>query len=171
MYAPRVEKDGDGRKKDTDAQPPDSGSKIPAAAPGTKKTSTDAVTDGYFDKLVKYVPAEVIAFFAPLASIVEKQTALLVATGIVGLVATPLYIKRYSSNPKNIKNGAQPPPIYNYVLSSVAFLVWALATSKLGDLLHMTSTDIAFMLGVTVFLIPLVDKTITDRKAKSKRAN
>jgi hypothetical protein len=152
-------------KKDAAPPPADGDSKSPAAAPGKKKTSTDALTDGYVEKLVKYVPAEVIAFFAPIASLVEKQTTLLVASGIIGLVATPLYIKLYSRNATNIKKGTQRPPIYNYVLSSAAFVVWALATSKLGELLHMTSTEIAFMLGVTVFVIPLVDKLITERKA------
>jgi hypothetical protein len=165
IYKRDVEEHDDAVEAGAPAQPTLAGAKIPATAAAKKKAATDALADGYVEKLLKYVPAEVIAFFAPIASLVEKQTALLVASGIVGLVATPLYIKLYSRNLRRRSKGTQPPPIYNYALSMAAFVVWALATSKLGGLLHMSSTAIAFMLGVAVFVIPLADKLISERNS------
>lgn len=165
IYERDVKEHDGASKTDAPTQPTLAGPTTPATAPGKKKTSTPAVTDGYFEKLLKYVPAEVIAFFAPIASLVEKDTTLLVASGIVGLVCTPAYLSLSRRNLKKTVKGAQRLPILNYVLSSAAFVVWALATSKLGDLLHMTSTTIAFMLGVTVFVIPLADKLISKRNS------
>jgi hypothetical protein len=115
--------------------------------------------DEYKDKLIKFVPAEVVAFFAPLASLVQERPTLLVSSAFLGLIATPgyLWISAGKLEP------AARPPIHNYVLSTLAFAVWALATSRLGSMVGLGSIETAFLLGVTVFAIPFIDGLFAKR--------
>lgn len=143
--------------RDLDGERDPSGGGGPTRAAATPKTRAEGGTDGYLEKLVKYVPAEVVAFFAPIASLVENQRPLLIASGVVGLLATPAYLWAHAKR----LDRRRRPPLYNYILSTLAFVVWALATSKLGAMFHITSTTMGFTLGVTVFVIPLADRLLS----------
>jgi len=157
MYRQDVEEEGVAPGAGGAAQPKSAGPTAVAPAAVKPKRKVQGPTDGYLEKLVKYVPAEVVAFFAPIASLVESQRPLLIASGVVGLIATPTYLW---ANAKGLEK-RQRPPAYYYVLSTAAFVVWALATSKLGALLHLTGVSMAFTLGVAVFVIPLADKLLS----------
>ncbi len=56
-------------------------------SPRTREKATKP--DDYTGKLVKYVPAEVLAFFAPMAAAVEGRRDLLIAAMVAALLATP----------------------------------------------------------------------------------
>lgn len=132
---------------------------IPGTAPvqATVTASPAPPVDDYKDKLVKFVPAEVVAFFAPIASLVRERPALLIFSALLGLIATPAYLWVTA---KKLDPGLRPP-LHNYVLSTVAFGVWALATSDLGAMVHMDPVVSAFTLGATVFLVPLIDSVLS----------
>lgn len=133
---------------------PPSSSRITFGGPAPKEEPRPAFkVDDYKDKLVKYVPAEVVAFYAPIATLVQERPGLLILAAVLGMVATPTYLLTQA---KKLEPTLRPP-LYNYVLSSIAFAVWALSTSRLGAMAGMDSVTTAFLLGVTVFLLPLVD--------------
>jgi hypothetical protein len=112
-----------------------------------------AARDDYTGKLVKYVPAEVLAFFAPMAAAVEGRNSLLIAAMIIGFLATPAYLW-YGAQKLPPE---QKPLVHLYPLSAVAFVAWALGTSSIGSLIGLDSIVTSFILGTSVFLIPLVD--------------
>ena len=91
--------------------------------------------DDLSTKLVKYVPAETLAFFVPAAGrLGTSRSALLfaaVAAGAIGTVGWLWY--KGSSLPAE----KRPLPHY-YVLSVIAFLIWALVTApNLAVLVHL----------------------------------
>ena len=136
-----------------EAQPRFGGPAAPSVGAGMSPTPP---VDDYKDKLVKFVPAEVIAFFAPIASLVQDRPGLLITAASLGLVATPTYLWTSSRS----LTPTQRPPLHNYVLSALAFAVWAVATSHLGTMVGLDPVAKAFTLGATVFLIPLVDSVL-----------
>lgn len=120
---------------------------------GARRVEEAAVPDDYAGKLVKFVPAEVLAFFAPMAAAVESRNSLLIAATIIGFLATPAYLW-YGAQKLPPE---QKPLVHLYPLSAIAFLTWALGTSSIGSLIGLDSITTSFILGTSVFLIPLVD--------------
>jgi hypothetical protein len=78
---------------------------------------------------------------------------------VVGLIATPLLVHRASRN----LPPEQRPRTRTYILSSIAFVVWALATSRLGALAGLDEEMTAVIMGISVFLIPLIDDFFTKK--------
>ena len=114
-----------------------------------------APPDAFPDKLLKYVPAEVIAFYAPLYSSLTGGTAkaLVFAASVLGLL---LYL--WLRAPVH-----QPPRAYFYVLAIVSFVGWALGTSPVGvAMLGITDPDISKVaLPIVVFLVTAIDEVLT----------
>ncbi len=124
--------------------------------------ASTAPKDEFGDKLVKYIPAEVIAFFLPAYALAKSADpaglawlpyALVVVAGL-GLVGY-LLIRAPKDN---------PPRWYFYVLSVVAFLAWIAGTSAAGaDVFHLVQVEITgkLILMAAVFAIPLLDELLT----------
>lgn len=86
--------------------------------------------DGYLDKIVKYVPADVIAAWTAVVAIIKGATGIpsgtvLLICCVVGLVVT------YWWTLKSTETAGQPPATKQCIVATIAFLVWVLA---LGDL-------------------------------------
>ncbi len=115
--------------------------------------------DDLSTKLVKYVPAESIAFFVPAAaSLGTSRSALLFAVVAVGAIGTVGWLW-YKGNP--LKDYERPLPHF-YFLSVIAFLIWALATApNLAALVHLDTVATGVLLMFGVFLIPLADGILT----------
>ena len=110
-------------------------------------------------KLVKYVPAETIAFFVPAtAGIGSGRGALLLVVVVAGVIGTVAWLwYKGSSQPE-----AQRPRAHFYVLSAIAFLVWAVATApNVAALARLDSVTAGVLLLLAVFLIPLADGVLT----------
>ena len=122
-------------------------------------TTTEATNpgDSFPDKLAKFIPGEVVAFFAPLAATVADRPSLLITAAGVGLAATVGYFWLLSRNlaPK------KQPRWYFYLLAAVSFAAWAAATSQLSALIGLDSVETSFMLGLTIFAVPLIDTVLT----------
>lgn len=127
----------------------------PSTESATKPSGSKsvAIPDGYAEKLTKYVPAEVVAFFTPIAAVVGERPALLIAATVVGLLATPGYLWNTT---KGLDPEQKPQPHY-YFLAGISFLAWALGTSKLGSLIGMDHVTTSLILGAAIFLLPLAD--------------
>jgi hypothetical protein len=93
------------------------------ATPG--KPSKDV--DGYLERLTKYVPAEILTAYTPIALLAKDRAVLLTTLSIVFLVLTPVYL--YIS--KEVQKGEDTLKVrpYLYVLAPASFVVWAINTS------------------------------------------
>jgi hypothetical protein len=136
----------------------------PGAVPQSTVEVDDQPPDDYKAKLVKYVPAEVIAFYIPAYALASKsgsvaagsrgETAQIVVIiiSILGLIGY-LFLRSDKSS---------PPRPYFYLLSVLAFLAWAIGTSSVGqDVFHLPETLNEFTVLAAVFLIPMLDDLIT----------
>lgn len=77
----------------------------------------------YFDRVAKYVPAEVIAAYISangLASVARSPGTLFVLIFGICVICTPLYITRFTNTRKEAWT--------NSVMAVAAFIVWAYAT-------------------------------------------
>lgn len=120
-------------------------------------TETGLRADTYAEKLAKFIPAETVAFFAPVASMMEERPPLLIAAAIIGALATPAYMW---TSARRLSPELQPRWHF-YVLSTIAFGAWALGTSRLGSIIGIDSVTSAFILGTAVFVLPLIDSLMS----------
>lgn len=147
------------------------------AAAKTVSTSEPTSTDGYLEKLAKYVPAESITLTTlAFAALTPSSGAVwwLVAGGAVANVVY-LYGTALAGRAE-----APMPRWYFYLLSALALVLWSIAIigvvgTKAG--IESTNADAAktFVLAAAAFLVPLLDGIFTawtemyeDRKAKPK---
>ena len=82
--------------------------------------------DSYFDKVVKYIPADIVAAWVAVTGLVSsaqeipRQTVLWVAFGI-GLLLTAWWTWKQASVP------GRRPPVTQALISTGAFAVWVFA--------------------------------------------
>ena len=83
--------------------------------------------DGYFDKVVKYVPADVIAAWTAAVAVIKAAptipTWVLLICLAVGLAATCWWTLRQTDAPN------QPPAYKQAIVATIAFLVWVLSSA------------------------------------------
>ena len=116
-------------------------------------------TDGYLDKIAKYVPAEIVTLTTlAFAALTPRSNAVwwLVAGGAIAN-ALYLYGTALSASAKT-----PMPRWYFYPLSGLALVLWAIAvigpvSSKVGISGSNATTKKTFVLAVAAFLVPLLD--------------
>jgi hypothetical protein len=125
--------------------------------------ATETPPDSYSDRLVRFVPAEVLAFFVPAAANWSDDETALIVILITGLLATPLYLwVRGRDN--------QPVTWWFYILATIAFFAWAAGTSgATSELLGMSERAGTLALALAAFLIPLLDEVLDKAVAKPRR--
>jgi hypothetical protein len=103
---------------------------------GAKRSGKAAeLADGYFARVAKYIPGEIVALYIGAAGILKtvgKEDARLVppvywGIFLICLVLTPIYLSRTALK-------GQPKRIH-LIVSTVAFVVWAYALGGLPDLM------------------------------------
>lgn len=121
---------------------------IPASPPA----DPDASRDSYLDKLVKYVPAEVTAVSAALFAAWDVDGKALWGALVVLVVVNVAYLA------VNARQSKTQPKWYFYVLATISFGAWAVATvDAVAEAFNVTTdTRQAFVLAAAAFLIPLV---------------
>jgi hypothetical protein len=129
----------------------------PAGAPLTVAAPAGTPTpDQYKDRLLKYIPADVVAIYLTLMGIIAGaqpgtlKTILPWAVFVVIAIITPFYIKFVGkvTDTKQI------------VVGSVAFLIWAITLGAPFDQAHISWYNPiigALLLPFFTFLIPLTD--------------
>jgi hypothetical protein len=117
------------------------------------------VGDGLPERLVKYVPAETLAFFVPFAAAIEPDRyVLLIAVVVVAALGNIGYLWW---NGHNLPREQRPLPHF-FVMATIAFLCWAIATApNVSAMLGIDALIAAVILGSAVFLVPLADQVIT----------
>lgn len=88
-----------------------------------------ASDDNFLAKVIKYIPAEIIAGYVAISGILDTvkstvpfHTVQWVIAGIL-LILTPLWILRLG------RVAGQPLPIYQAIVGAVAFVCWVFALS------------------------------------------
>jgi len=130
----------------------------PQPVPGMRGLEAgQGVTPGesFPEKLVKYIPAEVVAFLVPYAAFVGMERRVLLIVGFVaGAIATFIYL--WASGSKLPKE--QRPRPYFYVLAEVAYIVWAICVPpSLVALVGFDAITAGALFLLTVFLVPALD--------------
>ena len=117
--------------------------------------------DSLPEKLVKYVPAEVLAFFVPLAAVIgDKRDGLLLLVSVTAVVGTPLYLL---ASARKLPQKQRPHP-YFYALACIATIGWLVGTSaNTAKLIGLDNVAGAVILGLTVFILPVVDDLVDRR--------
>lgn len=110
------------------------------------------------EKLVKYVPAEVLAFFIPAtAAIGNGREGLLWAAILLAAAGTPAYFYVHAQSLSTQKR----PRWFFYVLAVISLLAWAVGTSAhTANLLGLDDVAAGFVLTAAVFIVPLVDSLL-----------
>lgn len=90
--------------------------------------ATGGTTDGFFDKIIKYIPSDIVALWTGAIGVItaggttaqENETVLWIAFGVV-LILTAVWTWYQTNAP------GQPPAIKHIVASTISFAVWAIA--------------------------------------------
>lgn len=133
---------------------------VPPSPAPAMRASSDGGGDKLPEKLIKYVPAETLAFFVPAAAAIGTgRNALLIAAVVIGLIGTPCYLWTAARKLPPDKR----PLFHFYPLAMAAFAVWALGTSSaVADLAHIEPTIAGIIFMFAVFIIPGVDAALTE---------
>lgn len=90
--------------------------------------------DGYFDKLIKYIPTEVVGGWIAITGIIKSVSDIPTNTFlwillVIFTALTSLYILKQTFEPK------KPLAIQQMILSTIAFVVWVFALGSPFDTL------------------------------------
>ncbi len=102
------------------------GRRIVTTQPQSLVATTPQAVDTYFDRLIKYIPADIIAAWTAVTGLIagatkEPQAALLWIAFGVGLILTAAWTLRQTRDPK------KPAAITQIIISTIAFAVWIFA--------------------------------------------
>lgn len=111
-------------------------------------------SDNYSTKLIKYIPGEAIAFYNLAVAWIGPDGATWgkITTVVVGLVLAVAYMLVWGQF--IVKPDKRPRPWF-YVLTAVAFIIWALGTGP--AFFGLDRFLASFMLLIGIFVIPGLD--------------
>jgi len=123
---------------------------------GASEDKATKEADGYISKLAKYVPAEMIAIATGFFAAFSVDGAMVWFLVGLGVVLNVVYL--YTLGVKSDEESSAPPK-YFYVLSGLAFVLWAASTIDAVAAESMLSSEVqrAFILALAAFLVPLLD--------------
>lgn len=118
----------------------------------TKNGNAAPLVDGYITKLQKYIPADVVAIYLTIDSVLrsagEMNWLLYWLLFLFILIATPFYLWRVAKIKKKLQ----------IVISSLAFIVWVFALGgPFSGLQWYKPLYGAVLLPLYTFLIPIID--------------
>ena len=126
--------------------------------------------DSYLEKIVKYVPAEIVTLTTLAVAALQPAGGTIWWIVIVGALANVLYLFGTA-----LANTSTPMPRwYFYPLSILAYLVWAAAIipefgSKVGIGGANAQTEQSFALALGAFVVPLLDSIFTNLRSRFAR--
>src|SRR5690242_12676470 len=88
--------------------------------------SSETKIDTYFDKVIKYIPADIIGAWIAVKSLINTSTKIPTSTILwisimIGVILTNIWTLRQTKEPK------KRPAITQTVISTVAFIDWVFA--------------------------------------------
>lgn len=122
-------------------------------------------SDRYSEKIVKFVPAEVLAFYLPAVSLSGDDVNLIRLCFGAGLIGTLVYLLTAGQSEAKEK---KPLPHF-YILAVIAFAVWAVGVSQAtGSIFGVDPRTATVILTITVFLLPGVDTLLAKWLRRTK---
>ena len=93
------------------------------------ETKTSTKIDGYFDKLIKYIPSEIVGGWIAVKGLIASdndvpQDSLLWILLLVFTILTIFYIAKQTSEPRKKTAKTQ------IILSTLAFIIWVFALGE-----------------------------------------
>jgi hypothetical protein len=133
--------------------------------------------DGYLERLAKYVPAEILAGFTPLAALTSKDSVQLTIVAAVFVILTPVYL--YITRVIQPNETTTKFRRIMYFLGPVSFLIWAINTSEAFRALiavnpfvkGIINLDVSFasvLLVLGALIIPAIDIIVDYQLAKTE---
>jgi hypothetical protein len=121
--------------------------------------------DKYAERLVKYIPGEVLPFFLLLTSSASIPDELLILAIVAGGAGTVLYgINRNHALPAH----EQQPTSHIVWFGVIAFAAWALGTSlNVQELVGVSQTFAAGIMAILAFLLPGIDDRIMQARGRT----
>jgi hypothetical protein len=103
--------------------------------------------DGFFDRVIKYIPSDIVAGWVALNGLSKDLQAGLL-WGLLAVIAlfTFLWTKRQTTVP------GQPPATKQCVVATISFLVWAFALHS-GPFATLTYDDRLGSIGLIVYTL------------------
>ena len=151
MYAPDPKRAGGAATRGGTRGPGDGAGGEPAKLP----------TDDYLAKLVKYIPAEVIAFFTPIAAFLGDNDGPILVLALAGAAGTLIWI--YANSLKVPRE--QAARWFTYLLGVLAFAAWALGISSgLRAAVGISDDWAGVILAIAVFILPGLDLAFSGRR-------
>ncbi|MEO1185453.1 MAG: hypothetical protein AAFX46_12520 [Cyanobacteria bacterium J06636_27] len=85
--------------------------------------------DGYFDKLIKYIPSEIVGAWIAIKGLIASddtvpQDSFLWTLFAIFTILTAVWIFKQTSEPK------KPPAVTQIMLSTGAFIIWVFALGE-----------------------------------------
>lgn len=120
--------------------------------------------DGYFDKLLKYIPTEIVGGWIAITGVIKSASnipanTILWILFIIFTVLTAVYILKQTSEPK------KPLAIKQTSISTVAFIVWVFALGQPFDSLSFYNPVYGSVLLILFNLtIPLINPVEDNQK-------
>jgi uncharacterized BrkB/YihY/UPF0761 family membrane protein len=116
-----------------------------------------AKIDGYFDKLLKYIPTEIVGGWIAITGLIKSASdiptnTILWILLIIFIGLTALYILKQTSEPK------KSPAVKQTTISTIAFIVWVFALGEPFDSLSFYNPIYGSILLIIYNLtIPLIN--------------
>lgn len=118
------------------------------------------VADDYASRLLKYIPAEALAFVVFGTSFSSERRGQVAAVAIVAAVGQLLWLRRSAQS----LPAADRPTWRYYLLSLIAYVAWVVGTSpKVRSLVGLHQTTAAIILGSVAYLLPSIDPATHSR--------
>ncbi|MBQ4820379.1 hypothetical protein [Aquimarina sp. MMG016] len=109
-----------------------------------KVKETNLKPDGYFQKVIKYIPGEIVAFYLVFNKFaIENGVQGFLTLFIIGLILTPFYKYFGLKDQSNILD----TPWFQIIISVIAFAIWVFA---LGDLSRLIGEYDPFFSSLTL---------------------
>jgi len=132
--------------------------RVRAVRPPTQATTgaQPVEADTYFDKVVKYIPADIVGAWVAVTGLISgardipQQTVLWIAFG-VGLILTAWWTLKQAAVP------ARPRPVTQAIISTGAFAVWVFALGGPFQLVPGQQVYGSLLLILYTLVVALVD--------------
>ncbi len=122
-----------------------------------ESTGGQAKLDGYFDKLIKYIPTEIVGAWIAITGLI-KGTSDIPTNNILWILFFIFAVLTFFSIRKQTFDPKKPPAIKQTIISTIAFIVWVFALGEPFNTLGFYKPVYGSILLILYnLIIPLID--------------
>jgi len=125
-------------------------------------SASEGTSDAYMDRLMKYIPGEVVAVYVCCKGIIEASPPpdelAQILVFVILTFATPLYLKRFGKVKSLMQLG----------ISTISFVVWVCSLGGPTLSLHLPPLYAALLLPLFTFGVALIEPTAPNLPPETK---